>query len=116
MITLTPQYFEGRDEAVAHIRQRGFYLAEAELSQAQLTGSAHVHPYDVDVYLLDGVLELHEARTGLRHLLKAGSRAEVPAGTLHAESCPGPFHAIFGFSVDPASLTADGQSPPAKAL
>jgi hypothetical protein len=56
--------------------------------------------------MLDGVLELDEPQTGLRHRLQAGSRALVPAGTLHAESCPGRFHAVFGVSVDPAPLMA----------
>jgi hypothetical protein len=106
MITVTPSDFTGRDEAIARVRRSGLHLAEAELSQAELTGDAHTHPYDVDIYLLEGVLELHEPETGLRHRLEAGTRAEVPAGTLHAESCPGRFHAVFGVSVDPAPLMA----------
>jgi hypothetical protein len=106
MITVTPHHFTGRDEAISRVRESGLYLAEAELSQAELTGAEHVHPYDVDIYVLDGVLELYEARTGLRHRLEAGSRAQVPAETLHAESCPGRFHAVFGVSVDPAPLMA----------
>ena len=106
MITLTPRHFAGREEAIAQIRESGLYLAEAEISQDELTGDAHVHPYQVDIYLLNGVLELNEPNAGLRHLLEAGSKAIVPAGTLHAETCPGRFHAVFGVSVDPATIMA----------
>jgi hypothetical protein len=106
MITVTPDHFTEREQAISEIRESGLHLAEAELSQDDLTGSAHSHPYDVDIYLLEGVLELREPGVGLSHVLKAGSRAVVPAGTLHAETCPGRFHAVFGVSVDPATIMA----------
>lgn len=106
MISVTARHFTGRDEAIAQVRKSGLHLAEASLSEAELKGAAHRHPYDVEIYLVDGVLELEEPGTGLRHVLEAGSRALVPAGTLHAESCPGRFHAVFGVSVDPAPLMA----------
>jgi hypothetical protein len=106
MISVTPHHFAGRDEAIAQVRRSGLHLAEAKLSEAELTGTAHVHPYDVEIYIVEGVLELQEPGPGLRHQLEAGSRALVPAGTLHAESCPGRFHAVFGVSVDPAPLMA----------
>ena len=106
MITFTPQHFTGRDEAIAQIRDSGLYLAEAEISQDELTGNAHVHPYQVDIYLLQGVLELDEPDLGRRHLLEAGCKAVVPAGTLHAETCPKRFHAVFGVSVDPVPIMA----------
>lgn len=106
MITFTPQQFTGRDEAIAQIRESGLYLAEAEFSQDELTGDVHVHPFQVDIYLLEGVLELDEPDAGLRHVLEAGSKAVVAAGTRHAETCPGRFHAVFGVSVDPAPIMA----------
>jgi quercetin dioxygenase-like cupin family protein len=106
MITVTPDSFADREEAVSKIRASGLHLAEAEMSQEGLTGSPHIHPYDVDIYLLEGELELDEPRRGLRHRLTAGTKALVPAGTLHAETCPGRFHAVFGVSVDPAPIMA----------
>ncbi|MBW8785558.1 MAG: cupin domain-containing protein [Novosphingobium sp.] len=109
-ITFTPHHFTGRDAAVAEIEASGLRLAEAELSQAELTGAAHSHPYRVDIYLLEGVLELHEPDTGLDHRLEPGSMAIVPAGTRHAESCPGQFRAVFGVSVDPEVIMA-GREP-----
>jgi hypothetical protein len=109
MITVTPLHFTRRDQAIAQIRASGLHLVEAELSQDDLNGFAHVHPYDVDIYMLEGVFELDEPGTGLRHVLKAGCKAVVPAGTPHVESCPGPFKAAFGVSVDPAPLLAERQ-------
>jgi hypothetical protein len=106
MIRVTQDSFASRDEAIALIRASGLHLAEADMGQEGLTGSAHIHPYDVDIYLLSGELELEEPRRKLRHRLTAGARALVPAGTLHAESCPGRFHAVFGVSVDPGPMMA----------
>jgi quercetin dioxygenase-like cupin family protein len=107
MITVTPDSFADRDEAIARIRGSGLHLAEAELSQEGLTGDPHVHPYDVDIYLLGGELRLHEPGLGRTHVLKPGTRALVPADTLHAESCPGRFHAVFGVSADPGPLMVE---------
>jgi hypothetical protein len=106
MITVVPAQFSGREEAIALIEASGLFRSEAQLSQAELTGAPHTHPYDVDIYLLEGVLELHEPNSGQVHQLEKGSRAFVPAGTLHAETCPGPFRAVFGVSVDPEPLLA----------
>ena len=104
MITVSPNQFSTREEAVALIGASGLFISEAELSQAELTGAPHVHPYDVDIYLLEGVLELEDTEVGQTHRLGPGSRALVPAGTLHAEACPARFHAVFGISVEPASI------------
>jgi len=105
-IEFTPGHFTGRDDAIAEIAANGLFLAEAELGPEQLTGAAHVHPYDVEIYVLDGCFDLEEPDTGCKYRLDAGSRTVVPADTLHAESCAGPFHALFGVSEDPAPMMA----------
>jgi quercetin dioxygenase-like cupin family protein len=115
MITVTPQNFADRDGAIARIQATGLHLAEAEMSQAELTGAPHSHAYDVDICVVEGVLELQEPELGLKHVLTAGSRALVPAGTLHAESCPARFHAVFGVSVDPVALMAERAAADASA-
>jgi hypothetical protein len=107
MITYASDQFSNREEAVALVRAAGLFLSEAELSQAELTGAPHFHPYDVDIYLVEGVLELHDVETSQTYRLEPGSRALVPAGTLHAETCPAPFQAVFGVSVDPAPIMAE---------
>lgn len=105
-IEYTPGHFTGRDEAVAEIAANGLFLAEAELEPEQLTGAAHVHPYRVEIYVLDGHFDLQEPDTGRSYRLEPGSRTVVPADTLHAESCAGRFHAVFGVSEDPAPMMA----------
>lgn len=105
-IELTPNHFTSREQAVSEIEAAGLFLTEAELSQKDLSPTAHTHPYRVDIYLLEGVLELHEPDTGHTHVLEAGSRAVVPAETLHSETSPGPFRAAFGVSADPAAIMA----------
>ena len=107
MITVAQNQFADRDEAVALIRDTGWRMAEAQLSQADLTGAAHAHPYDVDIFLLEGVLELNDVEASTTHRLERGSRALVPAGTQHSESCPATFHAVFGLSVDPEPTMAE---------
>jgi quercetin dioxygenase-like cupin family protein len=100
MIESTPGHFAERGQAVSEIEAAGLNLAEAELTQERLSLTPHVHEYDVSIYILEGMMELHEPDTGLTHLLESGSRTLVPAQTLHAESCPGPFKAVFGVSAD----------------
>ena len=105
-IEYTPGHFASRDEAIAEIAANGLFLAEAEIGPEQLTGAAHVHPYRVEIYVLDGCFDLEEPDTGRKYRLETGSRTVVPADTLHAESCAGRFHAIFGVSKYPAPMMA----------
>jgi quercetin dioxygenase-like cupin family protein len=105
-IALTPNHFARREQAIEEIEAAGLFLTEAELSPNDLSATPHTHPYDVDIYLLEGVMELREPDTGRTHVLEAGSRAVVPAETLHAEYSPGPFRAAFGVSVDPKTIMA----------
>ncbi len=107
MISVAVQQFSGRDEALALVKASGLYVSEAELSQAELTGAPHAHPYDVDICLIKGVLELHDCVSSQTYRLEPGSRALVPAGTRHAETCAGRFSAVFGVSVDPVPLMAE---------
>ena len=102
----TPGHFRNRDEAVAEIAANGLFLAEAEIGSEALTGAAHVHPYDVEIYVIEGSFDLEEPDTGRKYRLDPGSRTVVPADTLHAESCAHRFHAVFGVSEDPAPMMA----------
>jgi quercetin dioxygenase-like cupin family protein len=99
-IEFTPNHFTEREQAIGEIAEAGLNLAEAELTQEQLSGEPRVHDFDVSIYILEGAMELREPDTGLTHLLEPGSWTLVPAQTLHAESCPGPFKAVFGVSTE----------------
>ena len=105
-IEFMPGHFTSRDEAVAEIAASGLFLAEAEIEPDKLTGAAHVHPYRVEIYMLEGFFDLEEPDTGRSYRLEPGSRTVVPADTLHAESSSCRFHAFFGVSEDPAPIMA----------
>jgi quercetin dioxygenase-like cupin family protein len=107
-IEVTLGHFTRREQAIAEIQSDGLFFVEADVSPDKLTPTPHVHAHRVDIYLLDGVLELHEPDTGRTHLLKAGSKAVVPAETLHSERSPAAFRAAFGVSVDPSELGVRG--------
>ena len=99
-IQVTPNHFTGREQALAAIAATGLRLVETDVRPENLSQTPHTHPYDVDIYILGGIMELHEPDTGRDYVLEAGTRALVPAGTLHWESSPGIFHAAFGLAVD----------------
>lgn len=105
-IEFQQSHFATRDEAIAEIAANGLFLAEAELEPGMLTGDAHVHPYRVEIYMIEGSFDLHEPDTGRSYRLASGSRTVVPANTLHAESCEAPCRAVFGVSEDPAPIMA----------
>src|SRR5437016_136417 len=77
-IQVSPDQFAGHEQAVSAIRSEGLYMVEAELHAEDLSATPHVHPYRVEIYILEGVMELHEPDTGLTHRLTAGTRAVVP--------------------------------------
>jgi hypothetical protein len=105
-IEVTPSHFTRREQAISEIESDGLFFIEAEISPDTLNPTPHVHAYRVDIYLLEGVLELNEPDTGRTHELKAGSKAIVAAETLHLERSPAGFRAAVGLSVDPRTLNA----------
>ena len=103
-IHVEPGHFTRREQAMSEIKSDGLFYVETKVAPSQLTGMPHVHAFSVHIYVLEGIMELHEPDTGLAHMLEAGSKALVPAQTLHWEGTPAGFRAAFGLSVDPATL------------
>ena len=103
-IEVSPRHFSGREEAMAAVASDGLRCVEAEISPEQLTAEAHAHPYAVDIYMLEGKLELYEPHTGRTHRLEPGTKAVVPAQTLHQEHSPAGFRAVVGLSHEAAAL------------
>jgi hypothetical protein len=99
-IELTPRHFSKREEAIAEINSDGLRCLETEISPDQLAREPHAHPYSVDIYMLEGELELYEPDTGRTHRLEVGTKAVVPAQTLHKEFTPAGFRALVGLSQD----------------
>ena len=103
-IEVTPAHFSRLEQAVDEIAADGLLFIETRIEPDQLAPEPHVHAYRVDIYLLEGDLELHEPDTGRTHRLEAGSKAVVPAQTLHKERSSAGFRAAIGLSDDPATL------------
>jgi hypothetical protein len=106
-IEFQPGHFVGRDEAVARMEASGLHWIDGDIKPKDLSGPAHTHPYDVEIYLLSGIFELTDCDAGVTHRLEAGGKAIVPAGTSHAEFSPDGFTAVFGLSIDPRPLMAE---------
>ena len=101
-IEFTPDHFEHREQAMSEIEAAGLKALEADLTEVNLNPVPHSDDYGVSIYILDGIMNLHEPNAGRVHRLERGSKAIVPAQTLHAESCPGPFKALFGLPAEMA--------------
>ncbi len=48
------------------------------------TYSAHTHPYNKVIYVVQGSITFHLPQTGQSVTLNAGDRLDLPAGTLHS--------------------------------
>jgi len=107
-IELRPHHFSKREEAIAEIETHGLRCRETEITPDRLAREPHVHPYSVDIYMLEGSLELYEPDTGRTHRLEPGTKAVVPAQTLHKEFTPAGFRAAVGLSHDPSTLERSG--------
>lgn len=90
--------FSDRGDAIADIEGRGRRWIESQVTPDKLNAAAHAHPFDVELFLLEGTLDLDDPEAGMTHRLQAGSRLWVPAQTLHAEHSPQGFRAIVGMA------------------
>jgi hypothetical protein len=106
-IEFLSRHFTGREEAIARTEASGLHWIDGDIKPKDLSGPAHAHPYDVEIYLLSGIFELTDCDAGVTHRLEAGSKAIVRAGTSHAEFSPDGFTAVFGLSIDPRPLMAE---------
>jgi hypothetical protein len=106
-IEFLPRHFSGRDEAVARLEASGCHWIDGDIKPTDLSGPAHAHPYDVEIYVLSGVFDITDCDARVTHHLEAGCKASVPADTLHAEFSPEGFTAVFGLSIDPGPLMAE---------
>jgi hypothetical protein len=110
-IEFLPGHFAARDDALASLKGRGLQCFDSDIGPQDLTGDAHAHPFDVEIYMLDGVFELTDCDAGRTHRLERGCKAVVPAGTRHAEFTPAGFHAVFGVSGDLGDRRSDRVRP-----
>ena len=109
-IEVNLRHFSCREEAMAAVAADGLRCLETEISPDRLAREPHEHPYSVDIYMLEGELELYEPDTGRTHRLEPGSKAVVPAHTLHKENTPAGFRAVIGLSHEPTMPDVSGST------
>jgi len=103
-IEIIPAHFSRLEQAVDEIAADGLFFIETRIEPDQLAPEPHVHAYSVAIYLLEGDLELYEPHIGRTYRLEAGTKAVVPAQTLHKERSSAGFRAAIGLSHDPATM------------
>jgi len=89
-------------QAIEELTQLGYHPVVAEVPPAD--NQFHRHEFDTIFYVLEGELELTVRDTGEVTVLKAGDRIQTTGDIVHRERHNG-YKAVFGFSVDPATLT-----------
>ena len=97
------------DEAMAAIRSAGFYPMLIDVPAE--CNEDHWHDFDAMIFVLEGVNVVTVAATGETLRCGPGSRADFPRGVIHREHHEG-FRALYGLSVDPATLTGPVSFPP----
>jgi hypothetical protein len=101
-------HFSTEAEAIAAINAAGFYPAILDIPA--VTNKTHWHDFDSMLFVLDGRLTLSDDVSGQVYVLEPSDRVDAPAGYLHHE-CHNGFRAVFGFSVDPTTLSIPIDKP-----
>ena len=104
------QHFTGEQAAHDEIAAAGFHALVIDVPAE--ANALHFHDFDTQFYILDGGLQLIAGDTGTVHDVRPGDRVVARAGWVHREAHGG-FRAVFGFSVDPATLTMPINKPQA---
>lgn len=96
------------EQAVAELQGLGLHPVVAEVPATE--NEFHWHDFDSVFYILEGGLEVTRHPSGEVITLVAGDRVQAPGGGAHRERHSG-FKAVFGFSVDPATLVFPLEKP-----
>jgi len=75
----------------------------------------HWHDFDTMIFILKGENVVTEVDTGQTFTCGPGSRIDFPRGVIHHENHQG-YRALFGFSVDLATLKGPINLPPDASL
>jgi hypothetical protein len=109
---VTPDYFSTEAEALAEIKAAGYFPATIDIPAT--TNETHWHDFATMAYLLEGSLTVTDGTTGEVFNIKPGCKSTSVAGWLHKETHDG-IRVVFGFSVDPTTLTMPIDKPPVAA-
>lgn len=105
---VSQQYFTSEAEARDEIEAAGFHALVLDVPAER--NALHFHDFDTQFYILEGGLQLVAGDTGASYDVRPGDRVVASAGWVHREAHDG-FRAIFGFSVDPTTLTMPINKP-----
>lgn len=101
-------HFTSEAEARKEIEAAGLHVMVIDVPAEQ--NALHFHDFDTQFYILEGGLQLVAGDSGAVYDVWPGDRVVASAGWVHRESHDG-FRAVFGFSVDPATLTMPINKP-----
>jgi len=107
--TCTPDAFDDEAAAVQEIEARGWHALPFT---AEGSGEWHWHDFEALIFMLDGTLriEFEDGRSALE--CPPGARVETADRVVHREVTGG-YRAVFGISVDPATITMPIDKPAA---
>jgi quercetin dioxygenase-like cupin family protein len=111
IFAVTPDAFTDEAQAVREVEARGWHAitfpAPGEVSEW------HWHDFEAQIFILDGALriEFDDGREPLA--CGPGARLDTEARVVHREITDG-YRAVFGLSIDPATLTHPINKPAAQ--
>ena len=99
-----------KDEADAYtqIEEAGYHAMP--MNFAAFKNDFHWHDFDSLIYITKGELTITEQESGESRICGPGSKIIGTAGLVHREKSEG-YSAIFGFAVDPRSLSQPVDKP-----
>ena len=106
--SVNKQHFTSEAEARVEIEAAGFHAMLIDVPAEH--NELHFHDFDTQFYILAGGLKLVVGDTGATYDVRPGDRVVASAGWVHQEVHDG-FVAVFGFSVDPATLSMPINKP-----
>lgn len=99
--------------ALSALREQGLHTMALDVEPVD--NASHWHHFDAEFHILSGTLAITDVASGQVHHCKAGSRVNVPARTLHAETSHDGYRIALGTSV-PAEEFGDPVNLPPQAL
>ena len=109
LYTITEGNVVTESEALAEIEARGWfgYVRDVVVEEDE---EFHWHDFDAVLYVMDGTARA-ATPTGTVEA-GPGARAEAQAGWVHGDIAGTTYRGVFGFSVDPATMTHPINKPP----
>ena len=106
--TYSEGHFSTEEEACAEIAARGWHALPIDVVGQD--EEFHWHDFDSVIFIVSGTAAA-ECQDGTVEEAGPGTRVEAPAGVVHRDVAGSTYRAIFGLSVDPATMTQPVNKP-----